>query len=193
MTFDHLDSQLQFARLASETPALTDGSWSQLATTVHREVASLSEASTNQLRRSVQIPPERYLEELTAFQRWMDFAHANATNPAIVRAQVMTELYVSFLWLQDSLMVPIAAVLPAGSVVSAITTFLGTGACERLREAVVHGRWCYLPDFSGLDCWTRIGTDQRFEHFEVGDRDLNAWQLLSRGTAIAALLALTEG
>ena len=42
----------------------------------------------------MRIAPDRYLDEMTAFQAWMAVADANRGNPAIARAQVMTELYV---------------------------------------------------------------------------------------------------
>ena len=109
MSLAHLDSQLLAARSATEVPVLSDRVWDCLATTIHDEIAGLDEAITNLLRVSVLIPPERYVEELTAFQTWMDIAHANADNPVVVRAQVMTEIYVAFVWLRDSLMKPTAA------------------------------------------------------------------------------------
>ncbi len=109
--FAGLDRQLQKAHLATESPKLSDATWRQLATTIHGEVSSLDDMTTNRLRQSIVIPPERYVEELTAFQAWMDFARSNSGNPPIVRAQVMTELYVAFLWLHDSLILPVANVL----------------------------------------------------------------------------------
>ena len=92
MNLTDLDNQLVEAQRATEAPELSDSVWHCLATTIHDEIAGLGEAVTNQLRLSVLIPPVRYVEELTAFQAWMDIAHANADNPVIVRAQVMTEL-----------------------------------------------------------------------------------------------------
>ncbi len=138
------------------------------------------------------IPPERYVEELTAFQAWMDLAHANAGDPVIVRAQVMTNLYVGFVWLRDSLVRPAAAVMPKPSTLATIEKFLVSGRRRMLRNAIAHGRWCYLPNFSGLECWAEPSRGQAHERFEISDADLDAWQLLSRGTAIAALLALTS-
>jgi hypothetical protein len=120
VTLVSLDQQLSGARSASEAPALTDRVWSTLATTVHDEVLALGEQVTNQLRIAMFIPPERYVDELKAFQAWMTIADANAGNPAIVRAQVMTELYVAFVWLRDSLMKPIAERMPDDSTFAAV-------------------------------------------------------------------------
>lgn len=138
------------------------------------------------------IPPERYAEELTAFQAWMDVAHASHTNPVIVRAQVMTELYVAFVWLRDSLMKPTTAVLSKETAFAIVEKFLSSGRRRTLRNAIAHGRWCYLPDFSGLECWAEPSRGQPLQRFEISQSDLGAWQMLSRGTAIATLLALTE-
>jgi hypothetical protein len=190
-TLAHLDSQLRAARFATEVPKLSDQVWNSLATTIHDEIAGLDEATTNQLRVAALIPPERYLEEVLAFQAWMDMAHANRSNPVMVRAQVMTELYVAFVWLRDSLMKPIAAALSDGTAFARVERFLASSHRRTLRNAIAHGRWCYLSDFSGLECWAAPARGQPHQRFEVSQADLDAWQLLSRGTAIAALLALT--
>ena len=189
MGLDHLDSQLGAVRLASETPILAPIVWSQIASTVEAEILRLDERSINRLRASMPIPPERYIEELGSFQAWMDLAATSADDPIVVRAQVMTELYVAFVWLRDSVFRPVAAALGSDSTFATIESFLATGSRRRLRNAVAHGRWCYTPDFDGLDCWD--GTPP--EHFRIDDVDLHAWQVLSRGTAIAVLLGLTAG
>ncbi|MDA8400147.1 MAG: hypothetical protein M0008_08895 [Actinomycetota bacterium] len=191
VSLQHLDNQLLAVRAASEAPHLPDDVWRCLATTIHEEITGLDDTLTNRLRLSVLVPPERYAEELAAFQAWMDIAQANANNPAIVRAQVMTELYVAFVWLRDSLMKPIAAV-DDQTTFAAVEHFFSSGRRRTLRNAIAHGRWCYLPNFSGLECWAKPGCGQPHERFEISTADLEAWQLLSRGTAIAALLALTE-
>jgi hypothetical protein len=120
----------------------------------------------------------------------MDIAHRNHNNPAVVRAQIMTELYVAFVWLRDSIFKPLAQRMPKDTVFVAIEYFLSSGRLRPLRNAVAHGRWCYLADFSGLEYWAEPSRGQPHERFEVTNEDLNAWQLLSRGTAIAILLAL---
>jgi hypothetical protein len=192
MSFAHLDQQLSAVRTAEDVPPLAHDVWGSLATTVHNEVTALSEEVHNKIRVSLLIPPERYAEELTAFQAWMDIARANAANPAIVRAQVMTELYVAFVWLRDSLMTPVAAHASEDSVVRIVHRFLSTDRRRLLRNAIAHGRWCYLPGFRGLECWAEPSRGKQHERFEILQGELDSWQLLARGTAIAALLALTE-
>lgn len=124
---------------------------------------------------------------MTAFQSWMDLANANAPNPIVARAQVITQLYVSFVWLRDSLMTPVQSMLP-GSTVAAAVEFLSSAERRHLRNAVAHGRWTYLSDFSGLEYWDGLP----LRRLIVLANDLGAWQMLSRATSIAILLALTD-
>jgi hypothetical protein len=124
---------------------------------------------------------------MVAFQSWMDISRDVESNPVIVRAQVMTQLYVAFLWLRDSLMAPVSIALPGGTT-AAVVEFLSSEDRRRLRNSVAHGRWRYRPDFSGLECWDGKPPDK----FEVTAVDLGAWQLLSRASTTAVLLALTS-
>lgn len=157
----------------------------RVPSTVYAEVYALSEADHNRLRAEISIPPERYLDEMTAFQAWMELASGNETNPVVVRAQVITELYVGFVWLRDALLTPLAAAIPA-STTALVVDYLSTDDRRHLRNAVSHGRWTYLPDFSGLEYWD----GKPLERSEVSSETLGAWQTLSRATSIAALLAL---
>ncbi len=184
----HLDGQILGVRDELHGLSLPEQAWSVVASAIHEEVAGLGEEVINRLRVRLAIPPESYLDELSAFQAWMDIAHSNAANPVIVRAQVMTELYVAFVWLRDSLMDPLSEVISPSGVARSAIDFLRTGDRRRLRNAVAHGRWCYLSDFSGLECWDGRPPTR----FNIGSDELEAWQLLSRGLSIAVLLAMTD-
>lgn len=191
VSLSRLDSQLVAAGFVAEAPELPDRVWRCLASTIYDEVSDLDESVASRLRNSMPIPLEHYVEEMTAFQSWMDISRSNAGNPAIVRAQVMTELYVAFVWLRDSVMKPIAAVLDDQTAFATVEKFLRSGRRRAFRNAIAHGRWYYLPDYSGLEYWAASRSGQQHERFEITRADLEAWQLLSRGAAIAALLALT--
>jgi len=179
----HLDSQLRSLDALTEIEGI-ESVREQIASTIYAEVRQLDECAHNKLRKKVKISPEEYLVEMVAFQGWMDFANTPGRDPVIVRAQVITQLYVGFVWLKDSLLKPVKEMLGA-STTAAIVEFFDTGDRRLLRNAVAHGRWQYLPDFSGLKHW------EDGEH-AVLVNDLNAWQLLSRATSIAILLALTD-
>lgn len=160
--------------------------------TIYADVITLPRRTSNQLRLLLAIPPERYIEEMGAFQAWMKIAHSKADNPVVVRAQVMTQLYVAFVWLRDSLLRPLAEVVPTTSVTSHLCGFLSSGRRRLLRNSIAHGRWCYLQDFSGLEFWSEPTRGRPIQRYEVSSRELDCWQALSRGTAIAVLLALTR-
>lgn len=192
MELSYLDRQLEDAWVGADSPSVPAALRGSLASTMYREIASLDEITANKLRQALLVPPERYVEELSAFQAWMDIAHANSGNPIIVRAQVMTELYVAFVWLRDSVLAPARAAVGDGTVLGAVEELLRTGDRRKLRNAVAHGRWCYLADFGGLECWAEPRRGRPHQRFVINSVDLGRWQLLSRGTAIAVLLALTE-
>ena len=191
MTYVNLDRELALARQAHQHPELADDVWRSLATTIHSEIAALDESTINRLRQTIMLPPERYVEELTAFQAWTEIAQSHKDNPVVVRARVMTELYVAFVWLRDSVVKPTAATLAPGSALRCVEQFLSNGQRRHLRNAIAHGRWCYLPDFTGLEYWAEPSRGQPHERYEIANSELGAWQVLSRGTAIAVLLSLT--
>lgn len=187
----HIDRQVEAVRTARDAPTLGEAAWSRVATDIHGSVVSLDSSAKDDLREALMVSPDRYVEELLAFQGWIEIARQNRDNPSVVRAQVMTELYVSFVWLKDSVMKPASEVLLGGTF-DAVETFLRTGQRRLLRNAIAHGRWCYLPDFSGLEYWAEPSRHQPHERFEIDQRELGLWRVLSQGTAIAVLLGLTE-
>lgn len=183
----HLDAQLASTSLQSDHLGTPRAEFDRLASGIFSEVRNTTEAEKKSIRQLVPIPPEAYRDEMQSFQSWVDIAHSNHNNPFVVRAQVMTELYGSFVWLRDSFMKPIADVLP-NSLHAKVTEFLLSDERRRLRNAIAHGRWTYRRDFDGLDCWD----GRPPQHLEVSDEELTAWQTLSRADAIAVLLGLTE-
>ncbi len=150
MELSHLDKQLAGALVGADSPSVPAALRGSLASSMHREIASLDDVMANQLRQALLVPPERYVEELSAFQAWMGIAHANSGNPVIVRAQVMTELYVAFVWLRDSVLAPAREAVGDGTVLGAVEQFLRTGDRRMLRNAAAHGRWCTSLTSAGL-------------------------------------------
>lgn len=72
-----------------------------LASSISREVASLEIPSKDRLRLASPIPLSCRLDELIAFQAWMDMAH-DADHPVINRAQVITQSYICFAYLKEN-------------------------------------------------------------------------------------------
>jgi hypothetical protein len=127
------------------------------------------------------------LDELRAFQQWME-NFPRRPPAALVRAQVITQLYVCFVYLPEGCFTILAKSLPGGSVAKKCARFLTNDRIRQLRNAVAHANWRYLDDFSGIAYWARKGDHESpLSEFQVKQEELNFWQALSRTMAYAAL------
>jgi len=165
-----------------------------ISTTISNEVRSLSTDMKKKLVASSPISPKDRLEELVAFQGWMDYAHNIGNNPFITRAQVITQNYICFVYLGDGLFKALQACLPVPKVMGRICRFLLNNPVRAFRNAIAHSNWRYLSDFSGIEFWSKKGSDpdEQPVRFEVLQNDLNYWQALARCTAYSAFMALDE-
>ena len=118
----------------------------------------------------------------------MDEMSAMSHGPHLVRAQVVVQNYVCFVYLQESCFVALRRESPAGSTLRRCCSFLTNNRVRSFRNAVAHGNWEYRPDFSGLVYWARKDSDrdQLPTMFEVSQLELDFWQSLARCTAYAA-------
>ncbi len=164
-----------------------------LASNIARDVESLSFEAKERVRNASLIPLGARLEELIAFQMWMDFLHASSPHPAVTRAQVIGELYVCFVYLGEACFGVLRKELPNGSVAKKCCKFLTENPVRALRNAVAHSNWHYLPDFSGLEFWAKKGPDpsEQPSRFVVLQEELSFWQALARCTAYASYLSLS--
>jgi hypothetical protein len=165
-----------------------------LASSIASEVQGLSFEAKDRVRAASLVPLEARLEELIAFQKWMDLAHGLKPHPAVVRAQVITELYVCFVYLGEACFGVLKKELPAGSATRKCCKFLTENPIRALRNAVAHSNWNYLPGFSGLEFWAKKGNDpnERPSKFVVLQEELSYWQALARCTAYASYLSLVS-
>ena len=85
MRLPHLDEQLLTVHTACEAPDLAEAVWGSIATTIYDEITRADKVVIDKIKVEMNIPPERYLEELTAFPMWMDFAHQIKGSPPIVQ------------------------------------------------------------------------------------------------------------
>jgi hypothetical protein len=79
-----------------------------------------------------------------------------------------------------------------GSVTRRCCEYLTDNPIRAFRNAIAHSNWTYAPGFSGLVYWARKGSnpDEALSRFEVGQRELDFWQTLSRGVAYAAYTSI---
>jgi hypothetical protein len=115
----------------------------------------------------------------------MDYARrAPAPGPALVRAQVILQNYICFVYLDDWFKT-LRGSLPAESTTGKCCVFLTNGPVSAFRDALAHGNWKYNDDFSGLIYWANEGRDsaEPMTRWEVSQLELDFWQALARCVA----------
>jgi len=160
----------------------------KIATTIAKEVRWLSMEQKNEIRDSSPVNLANRYEEIIAFQLWMEIANSSQKHPAVVRAQVIVQNYICFVYLNESCFRVLKKYLPHGSVSKKCCNFLVNNPIRAFRNAIAHSNWCYKNDFTGLLYWSRKGTDpeEALQKFEVSNEELAFWQSLARGVAYAA-------
>jgi hypothetical protein len=189
MNWQLIDTQMRAfsARLVVEVK-LTPEMAEKLATHVAADVRFLSAEQKFEIRTASPISVEDRLAELQAFQAWMDHARTVKNNPSVVRAQVLSQSYMCFVYLPEACFRVLAKVCPSGSAAKKCAQFLSNNPIRAFRNAVAHANWTYRSDFGAIVYWARKGDDQDapLERFEVEQNDLAFWQSLSRCVAYAA-------
>jgi hypothetical protein len=189
MNWKHLDTQMQFfsARLTSEVKLASEIT-AKLATTIASDVRFLSLEQKAKISAASPVPLSDRLDELQAFQGWMEEAGTMRNNPYVTRAQVLSQSYICFVYLPESCFRILAQVCPSGSAAKKCALFLSNNPVRAFRNAFAHANWTYRSDFKALVYWARKGGDpnERLERFEVEQDDLSFWQALSRCVAYAA-------
>lgn len=159
-----------------------------LATTLAQEIMAIPKGEIRPLVSGDTMMLSDRINELVAFQSFMDLAHANPGHPGLARAQVITQNYISFVYLGDACFKVLKRCTPSGSVTKRCCKFLTDNPVRAFRNAVAHANWKYKPDFSGLLFWARKGSDpnEAMAQFEVSQNDLGFWQTLARCVAYVA-------
>ena len=175
-------------RLISEV-GISETDSRKLATKIASDVRFLSLNAKAEIAEASPIALRDRLEELRAFQGWMDTVANSQTSPFMVRAQVLTQNYICFVYLPESCFRTLSKNAPSGSVTKKCAKFLSADRVRAFRNAVSHANWRYRSDFGAITYWARKGADPSdplFE-FEVEQEELTFWQALSRCVAYAAL------
>lgn len=192
MSYERLDEQMRaFSPALLAEVRLDPDEAGRVATLIAAEVRFLDQPSKNSVLEASPVPLAARLEELVAFQAWMDLA-SGAQNPAVVRAQVIVQNYVCFVYLGEACFRALRKASKAGSLTRRCCEFLTDNPVRAFRNAVAHSNWTYKPDFSGLMYWARKGEskDEPMVPFEVTQAQLAFWQALSRTVAYAAYTSL---
>ncbi len=192
MDWKYLDEQMQqwSSRLRDDLKIGPPES-NRLATAIAGEVAALPNDVKLRVRESSPIPPNIRTEELVAFQAFMDMTQqSDRLHPSVVRAQVVYQNYICFVYLNEACFSVLRKELPAGSSSWKCCRFLTDHPVRGFRNALAHANWRYLADFSGIEYWARKGADptEQMVRFEVSQADLSFWQAMARCTAYAIYL-----
>lgn len=165
---------------------------SKLATHISADVRFLSTDKKNQIRTASPVPIQDRLQELYAFQGWMELASEIKGDPRITRAQAVTQNYICFVYLSEACFRVLSRVSAPGSAAKKCAKYLSDNPIRAFRNAIAHSNWTYRSDFRAIVYWARKGSDPSdpIERFEVDEKTLNFWQKLSRCVAYAAFVNL---
>ena len=165
----------------------------RLVSTIAGEVAALAPEEKAAVLEAGPVLPRDRLDELVCFQAFMDHIHEAPPDPALVRAQVITQNYVCFVYLGESCFKVLRKALPSGSAGRKCAVFLTDNPIRAFRNAVAHANWRYLPGYGGLEFWARKGDapNEPLSRWQVSQASLGFWQALARVTAYATYLTLT--
>ena len=179
-------------RLVSEV-GLTADEASKVATLVAREIMSLPLEAKAEIKAASPVSIPARIDELIVFQAWMDFQHSLPKHPIHVRAQVLVQNYMCFVYLKDACFEVVSKRAELKSVAARCANYLSRGAVRDFRNAFSHANWQYNSTFTGLECWARRYPRKQsspLRHFAVSQDDLTFWQALSRAVAYATYLQL---
>ncbi len=182
-----------FRERLRETVGLSHEESLKVATHVAADIRFLSPDAKAEIVNASPVPISARLDELVAFQSWMDDVRSKRSDPATIRAQVIVQNYVCFVYLKDSCFEIVAKCADNRSVAARCASFLSTGTVRDFRNAFSHANWKYNAAFTGLECWILEDTRNRsspLRRFDVSQSDLGFWQALARGVAYAIYLQL---
>lgn len=160
----------------------------KLATTIASQIRWLPATVKKEIQSSSPFDIRKRYDELIAFQSWMDIVHSAPQHPAIVRAQVIVQNYICFVYLNESCFKILKKHLPDNCAAKKCCNFLINNPVRAFRNAIAHSNWCYKDDFSGIKFWAKKGAEEKepLVEWEVSQEDLSFWQALARCVAYAA-------
>jgi len=165
-----------------------------IATTIATEVRAIEPEIVCEVRQTNDVPLEARLDELVAFQAWIDIVHCGQPHPAVVRAQVITQNYICFVYLGEAVFKTLRKHMAKSTVTAKCCRFLTDNPVRAFRNALAHANWRYKEDFSGIVFWAKKG-DQKDEpmcQWEVSQHQLDFWQALARCVGYVVFTELRE-
>ena len=189
----HLDKQIsQFNEQLKKEVKIPELNSFTLSTTIVAEIQLSKILITEELSKNSKVDLSKRYEELIAFQGMMEYLNSSKPNPYLSRSQIITQNYISFVYLKDSIIETLKKNAENGSVLKKCCKFLLDNPIRAFRNSIAHGNWQYKDDFSGIEFWARKGSepDEEMSYFFVSQGNLNFWQSLSRLLAYSLFIAL---
>lgn len=121
-----------------------------LATSISAECAALPPERSPRFERRTSSDWTHAWRSSSPFKVFMDLVASSPTHPSVVRAQVITQNYLCFVYLGDSCFKVLQKNTPSGSTVRRCCRFLTDNPIRALRNALAHANWRYNEDVSGL-------------------------------------------
>ena len=115
-------------RLCSDVGLNSDEA-SKVATLVGADIRFLSPEVKSEIKAASPVPISARLDELVAFQAWMDLASSIPKQPAITRTQVVVQKYVCFVYLKDACFEVVAKRAAPNSVAARCSNYLSRARC----------------------------------------------------------------
>jgi hypothetical protein len=191
--WDKLDAIMrQFSPRLREEFDLAPQASNRLASTLAFEVSVLPPEVLGGIRDNDMVGLQRRIEELTAFEQFMSLTTSDRFPP-LTRAQVVCQLYISFVYLGDACFIGLRNAAAAGSALRKCCTYLTDYPVRGLRNAVAHSNWRYADDFTGLVFY--YFEDEQMtkrKEYTVKQLELDFWDKLARVTAYAAFQTINE-
>lgn len=192
---EHLDKQIYYWKEhLIEDLKIPPEFCSRLASTIKNEIDILNPIEKNKLIDSNPIDLNIRIEELQAFQVMMDTFNKMKPRPEIVRTQVLSQNYICFVYLKDTLFELLKKTMPTNSVTKKCCKYLLDNPVRAFRNSIAHGNWKYKNDFSGIEFWAYKGepNENPMDKWTVSQTDLSFWQALSRLIAYVTFLTLNK-
>ena len=191
---EYLNNQMKkWASRLRDDLRLTPSQSNMIASSIFDEIKNLSLPVKKEIENSTPIPIKARLDELLAFQRWMDFADSmKIRKPEVIRAQVITQNYICFVYLKETWFEILLKYLSQDTATYKSCSFLLSEPIKFLRHGISHGNWKYKDDFSGLEYWNRKDRSSPYVYRQINQQELDFWQSLSRTTAYSSFLAITN-
>jgi hypothetical protein len=191
------DIMRKFSPRLRDDLGLTPPASNSLASTIASEVQALPHEVLHAIRDEDIVGLQRRVDELVAFERFMDFVNQvqkqSGIVPPLTRAQVTCQLYTVFVYLGDACFTRLRKSAASGSVLKKCCKYLTDYPVRGLRNAVAHSSWRYADDFTGI-VFHYFEDEQKTKRtdYTVTQLELDFWDKLARVTAYAAFQTIIE-